>query len=221
MNTQKLKLIAIAAILVIALGTGKQAHAATLTLDNTLPNTMPASSNTPLNETTITAPGTSALVTLLLENAGFRNSNEFGIYSLYTNETLSLFKGPDSPTTTTTVLFENGKVKNGSNEIDLKGTTFGLYLRVPRKNRTYYSTIDTGQFKFFEASTGAGSYGSYDRIIAMEDLPALGDEDWNDMVVGLSLTPADDAPIPEPVTIALFSIGTIVACTYKKLRRTI
>lgn len=44
-------------------------------------------------------------------------------------------------------------------------------------------------------------------IIAFEDLPDLGDVDYNDLVVEVSLFGQTDPPVPEPTTVALLGLG--------------
>jgi hypothetical protein len=88
---------------------------------------------------------------LLLEDAGFRNENSFGIYSFTTDaygltklgKTLEVFNGLASPGlfSSVTLAFDinAGTVTNQATDVTAEiGTTFGFYISTPQ-NFTYYS----------------------------------------------------------------------------------
>jgi len=90
----------------------------------------------------------------------------------------------------------------------LIGGTFGFYLDVVNTGQTYYSHVNLNNdgFDHLAAYSTAGQGGltnAFDLILAWEDLPNGGDQDFTDMVVAVS----DVIAVPEPGTLALLGLG--------------
>ena len=164
--------------------------------------------------------------TMLLTIAGFRGVNSFGIFNLSNpSQTLQIFGGGTSPTTSQSIGFDNGTVTVNGNSLHV-GTDFGFYLNTP--NNTWYSvqglntyegddggdqmvTLKTSTSQLLNLSapnlagwgspggTVAWNLGSF--ILGWEDLPVngsdKGDVDYQDMVLEISGV----TPVPEPTTV--------------------
>jgi hypothetical protein len=89
------------------------------------------------------------------------------------------------------------------------GNAFGFYFEVINTGHTYYSDsrlnstaaeqVNDHVLTTFNSTNGAFVY--------LEDLPGLGDRDFQDMVIqGIDVAPA---PVPEPGTMALLSVGLL------------
>lgn len=134
-------------------------------------------------------------VTLKLEIAGYAPFNKFGWYDINTGTKYQLFDGPDSAGETATITVSSN---------------FGFYIDVPSASGdpTYYTessrniktttkeSFATNKQHFALFSEADGSF-----WVAAEDL-SLGDADYNDLVVRVSL-------VPEPSTLLLLGIGLI------------
>lgn len=167
-----------------------------------------------------------ASATILLEIAGFRNQNTFGIYDVANSQNrLEIFPGPAGPGTTAALTFTavsggySVSVSIGGNtwtsSAPFQGTAFGFYLSTPQNN-TFYSDRSLnspGQIDRMYAYRGNGAtfisgpiatdgnptnnvFSNTDVILAYEDL-VHGDNDYQDFVVLVrGVQPASVVPLP-------------------------
>lgn len=164
-----------------------------------------------------------AVASLLFEFAGFKNTNVFGIYSFSETDgivsivdTLEIFSGSDSSGWSTTITFDldAGTATAGGISGNI-GANFGFYMIDTENSVNYYShkILNGDGFDhtlIFDTSTYVDGYESLvnsDVIVAFEDLWNGGDQDWNDMTVGIS--DVSPAPVPEPTTMVLLGVGLI------------
>ncbi len=164
---------------------------------------------------------------LMLEIAGWKDTNAFGIYGFTTDANgdisitgmLEVFSGSEDALTSKTIAFDvstgEAWISGTSNKVSI-GTTFGFYLHDERTgtdkqydywySHTSLNEDDYDHVMIFDTrdNTVNALLGS-DIIVAFEDLPSGGDEDFRDMVVGIT----DVAPVPEPATILLFGAGLL------------
>ena len=177
----------------------------------------------------------SAVTTLIIEIAGHKNANDFGIYDpLNTDTRFVIFDGPEGPKATETITFDalNKKVTVNGVTKTFQSTQFGFFLGYDSgaNDQSYAYTLYSEPFRNTNAKnadasksgrTAAESKGDrlvtihtwtettingvpvmangnkvFDRILAWEDLETSSDYDYNDMVLGLSMT-----VVPEPTTV--------------------
>lgn len=151
---------------------------------------------------------------LFLELAGYANVNTLGIYDFTggtVGDTLEVFAGSQSPLSSATLEFDliNDTVINKSTGLSANiGAEFGFYLE-SGSGDTYYSHTSLNSDGFDHMmlfntidNSVSGLLGS-NVVLAWEDLPNGGDQDFKDMIVGVS----DVEPTPEPATMLLLGSG--------------
>ena len=147
-------------------------------------------------------------VTLIIEDAGYRDMNELGIYSVADPTRMStLFSGADSaPSSSTLVFGASGLVSvNGVAVADGFGKEFGFYLKNEEKNFVWYSQVglNVDGYEHFVAFEENGVlWGGF------EDLAGGGDMDFNDLAFRMSGVAS--APVPEPSAALVFGAGLLV-----------
>ncbi|MBX3744110.1 MAG: hypothetical protein KF833_02270 [Verrucomicrobiae bacterium] len=205
--------------------------------------------NAPVNRVQDTGPGVtdqvwtihdSATAVLILEIAGNRNINRFGIYNLSTKETLEIFSGTDSGLVSQSITFTGGTATVGANSLAV-GNQFGFYLSTVN-GPTWYSrqsdnphgldqmvTLKTDENRtLYLDAAGLGSWalaagtqldwkaGEY--LLAWEDLAVTGgDKDYQDMLIKVSAV-----PVPEPSTYvagALALVPLLLGLRWRRIRR--
>lgn len=163
---------------------------------------------------------------LIVELAGYANSNSFGIYDVAdTNQTVQLFSGTESAGSAATLLefsgllvavtFDASGNMTGSDSASFSSSLFGFYLDTP--DGTWYSEQDENSDGADHMVALRGNNSDYiqplgtsspalwtenEFIYAWEDKSGLGDSDYNDFVVMVESV----IGVPEPSTLALFSI---------------
>jgi len=182
-----------------------------------------------------TTGGLPSVQTLLLEIAGHRAGNEFGLYNLTTGVKLPVFPGTDAGVTSKTVTFDSSGNATVGTTTKLIGATFGFYLAYG--NTTFYShesdnpetsgpkdhmvTLVTTGPKTLNLSSYSPTYTSGGTIpwhpgeflLAWEDLPLTsGDSDYQDMIVKVA--------VPEPTTMLAGALLLLpfAASTIRRLR---
>jgi len=166
---------------------------------------------------------------IILENAGFRATNKFGIFDIDRPECrLEVFDGPAQEGQTTDVIFDTDEHKawiDPMNKAEI-GARFGFYLDSSERSSGGFfysdSSLNTAadynitHFLFFDTKNITGLIpGDPHSVIAFEDLrisTCVYDGDYNDMVVGIK------SQIPEPVTIALLGLGSLFVILPRRRR---
>lgn len=158
-----------------------------------------------------------SLATLIIEEAGFRDHNAFGIFDLSDGQIrmFELFEGSDDPYQSVRVNFLNGCVWiEGRKEstITQLGTTFGFYLAnlVDSQSGTFYSAPSLNGDGFDHAAILLSPRGGV--IVGFEDLYGGGDMDYNDLIVRVSGV----TPIPAPGAMLLAGLGSLLAILRKR-----
>lgn len=165
-----------------------------------------------------------SLSTFIIEIAGHADLNNFGLYDFH-NPSLQveLFGGTNGQGDQSLIsIFADGSVyKNFIDQgIDFAQNKFGYYF-VNGDGVTFYSDTSRNSDNFdhmvaFQGNNidlvslppySPGYFYENEFILAWEDLPGGGDQNFNDMVLMVeSVTPV---PNPEPATMLLFGSGLI------------
>jgi len=182
-----------------------------------------------------------SVVTMVIEVAGFKDTNTFGIYDAANhNVFVELFNGLASPNSLndqiTFSIRSSGEVKINGNYtgITFSGSTFGFYLDSTNGGQgggRFYSdtSLNSDLFDHLAVYQGTGDWvqlpgynpgewTSNEYILAWEDLYGGGDSDYQDFVVmAESINPA----VPEPSTVLLLGAGMLglVAFGRKHLKK--
>jgi hypothetical protein len=190
-----------------------------------------------------TATGQSA-VTMIVEIAGYADTNKFGIYDKADpNTKVMLFDGADAPGMeeggmTVFSILNSGKVyvNYEYTGITFSDTTFGFYLDSTNaeygahRSDVFYSDtgLNTDGADHMAAYQGTGdtvqltsdldelTWTQDEYILAWEDLSAdYSDFDYNDMVVMIESV---ETVVPEPGTVLLLGIGLLGLLGLKRKR---
>lgn len=153
---------------------------------------------------------------LFLENAGFRDLNSFGIVGLDLTK-LELFSGTKTPLTSATLVWDvlTNTVTNQTTSMSatIDEQLFGFYLTSGNGN-TYYSISDLNpgnvdmMLSFDIGLSGYPGLLGSDFVLAWEDVSG-GDNDYNDMVIGISDITGTEVEVSEPTALALMLVGLI------------
>ncbi|MGQ9576633.1 MAG: hypothetical protein ACUVUC_15095, partial [Thermoguttaceae bacterium] len=177
--------------------------------------------------------------TLLLEIAGHKEYNIFGIYDPNSDEMIPIFPGSDAPITSKRVAFKyNGSTydvyvgDDPDPDGNFASTELGFYLQYDYDNVHYlfYSEDrrngDNPQsLILFGDPTGKTyvdnvTYEFKDVIVAFEDLPYRdADKDYQDMVVFIDFqAEGSGSIIPEPTSLAIWGVVGLGAAGLASLR---
>jgi hypothetical protein len=159
--------------------------------------------------------------TLVIEDAGYRDFNELGIYSASNSMYQAvLFDGSDDAGASASLVFDaNGlKMVNGVEIADGFGWDFGFYLSNEDKRFAWFSEKERNSdgFDHFVAFEEDGAMWG-----AFEDHHGGGDEDFNDLVFSVRgvVGGASNNPIPEPDAALVYSVGLFVIIQVRRQRR--
>ena len=153
--------------------------------------------------------------TLLIERAGFAPHNTFGIYDINSMAKLEIFSGPDHPTsglfpTSKTISWNSGNasINGGISSVAINQNSFGFYITTPQDNGyTYYSEAAKNIDNSFDhlLTYNMDGLGGFDYLLAWEDLFGGGDQDFADMVVGIT----DVSAVPLPAAVWFFGTALL------------
>lgn len=160
---------------------------------------------------------------LIIELAGYKNHNSFGIYDATdASKSVQLFNGgAGSGDTALLQLKSDGSVwvNFADTGVDFAANQFGFYLQTPHDRWYSESSRNTDGSDHMVAFQGNGSdtvklpngvkakWTPDEYILAWEDLPdSKWDYDYNDFVVMVESV----TPMPEPALLALMGTGLLV-----------
>jgi len=166
-----------------------------------------------------------SVATLIIELAGFKDGNSFGIYDPNTHAMAEVFAGSAvaGNQVTVNILLDGSVIVSGTDTgVDLTGNQFGYYLDVsePGYENTWYSQtgLNADGMDHMAAYQGqdtdylqlgmfaAGIWAHNEFILAWEDLASnISDKDYTDFVVMVESV----TPMPEPGILALMGLGLL------------
>lgn len=168
------------------------------------------------NYWSITGAGGS-VATIVIELAGFANSNTFGIYNGVNS--VEIFNGAATPGNQALISIKaDGSVwlNFWDTGVDFSGNNFGYYINSP-EGIFYSDEAKNGGLQYMVAFQGknidtvqlpgiaGGVWTNNEYILGWEDLHGLGDKDYDDFVVMVESV----TPVPEPGTVTLLGSGLL------------
>ena len=184
----------------------------------------PYFSDTGASYVTLGSDAGNSLATLIIEEAGFRDHNAFGIFDLVGDQirTLELFTGADDPYQSVRVSFLDGYAwidGQKTSTITPLGTTFGFYLEntVDSDSGTFYSDAVLNGDGFDHTAILATAW--HGVIVGFEDLAGGGDKDFNDLIVFVSCVTPVVTPIPAPGAMLLAGLGSALVISRRRKKR--
>lgn len=173
------------------------------------------------DETWAISAASGSVSTLIIEQAGFANTNSFGIYDVSNPANyVELMDGPSGAGAQTLVnIMADGQVRVNLTDTGtfFAGNLFGFYLDVPDQGARWHSETGLNVDGIDHMATFAGNdsdvlqlpgfspglWQSTEYIFAFEDLLNGGDSDYDDFVVMV----ASIVPVPEPGSLALLALA--------------
>lgn len=194
----------------------------------------PATFTTPTSDT--------ITLSMLHESGDFQYKTKFGIYGFtfdsnglpIIGNTLQIFNGPDTTGASVTLNYNSA-----TNDITVTSPTTGATVNIGPNFGFYYDssyfgpagglyysqpTLSSDQaqhFKFFNTSgnTSPDLQGAA-LVLGMEDLnSSKWDQNYSDMVVGITGVDPPPAPVPEPATLLLLGLGLAAFGLYFRRHR--
>lgn len=167
---------------------------------------------------------------IVLEAAGFANTNRFGIYDTGGTNRIEIFNGANDTNSIAALQWDlntNAVSLTRSDNNGITFTDFGVLGTIEHLSFGFYLESVQGIF-FSENSLNAGGL---DYLVVLqglvadawtlgfEDLLGLGDRDYNDFVVGISDVLPTSQQVPEPVPLLMLGLGLLYIGFQSKRRQ--